>query len=95
MITSQSHKLDKIFPASRDAIVRVTFKDGDVFRLSSCYAVDETVYDKKGLWCGGIVEAVKIPAAKSKQLRAGSGLDFLEEDIAEIYDETSQRVLFS
>jgi hypothetical protein len=94
MITSRSHKLYEFFPTSADAIVRVSFSDGEIFRLKSCYAVDETVYDKKGLWCGVIVETVKVLAEKSKRLRAGNGLDFLEDEIIEIYDEASQQFLF-
>jgi hypothetical protein len=76
MLTSRTHKLYEFFPTSAGAIVRVSFSDGEIFRLKSCYAVDETVYDKKGLWCGGIVEVVKVPAQKSKRLRAGIDLDF-------------------
>jgi hypothetical protein len=94
MITSRSHKLYEFFPTSVDVVVRVTFKDGEVYRLASCYAVDETVYDKKGLWSGDVIEIVKVPAEKIKSLRVGNGMDFFEQDVAEIYDEASQQVLF-
>ncbi len=38
---------------------------------------------------------VKVLAKKSKVFHSGGGLDFLEEDIVEIYSEASQQVLFS
>ena len=94
MITSRTHKLYEFFPTARDSVVRVTFKDGEVYRLSSCYAVDETVYDKIGLWCGEVIEIVKVSAGKKSNLHVGSGMDFFEEDITETYDEASQQLLF-
>jgi hypothetical protein len=92
MITSPTHKFYEFFPTAADAIVRVSFNDDEIYRLKSCNPVDETVYDKKGLWCGTVVEVIKV--SRVKNFRAGNGMDFLEEDIAEIYDETSQQILF-
>jgi hypothetical protein len=85
--------MNSIFPSDRNLIVRISFKDGEVFRLRSCNAVDKTIYDKKGLWSGEIVEILKRPNSKL-ELRAGTGLDFSEQDIAEIFDESSQQVTF-
>ena len=83
-----------LFPSVRDTIVRVSFKDGDIFRLRACIAIDETIYAKKGLWSGEIVEVVNQSNEKF-QFGINTGFDFSEEDIAEIFDEASHQIIFS
>lgn len=85
--------MKECFAFGDKVVLRVSFNDGEVYRLCSCSPVDASIYGKDGLWTGTIVEPVS--PARPKNLRSGGGMDFLETDIVEVFNEQSKSVIFS
>jgi hypothetical protein len=88
-----AHRFRSLF--ATDGILRITFSYGDVFRLQDFSVVNPTIYGDADRWTATVVEAVRANHRDFARLhRAGSGLDFNEKDIAEIFDEASSTSLF-
>ena len=97
MVTSNSvPEIKRIFEENIDNTLRITLKCGDVFVLELDGEVDEETYGENGIWLCWIVEAVdgKNPQFH-KLFKAGNGLDIYENDICEIVDTKSGRILYS
>ena len=71
--------------------VSVTFNDGEKLIIKDVDLVDEGVCDKDNILTGSVVE-VLIPR---KIKRPGILLQFAEEDIVRIEDETTRSVLYA
>ena len=88
-----THRFGSLF--ATDHVLRSTFRHGDVFRLQGFDVVDPTIYGDTDRWTGWVVEAVHGSHPDFARLyRPGSGLDFHEPDITEIFDESSSTSLF-
>jgi hypothetical protein len=88
-----AHRFGTLF--ATDHILRVTFREGDVFRLQGFDVVHPTVYGDADRWTGWVVEAVHGSHPDFARLyRPASGFDFHESDITEIFDESSSTRLF-
>ena len=90
-----SHRFEPLFSADDERVLLLTFRDGDVFRLRSFSTVDESVYGTTDCWTATVVEPVSGVHPDFKRLfAAGTGVDFVESDIAEIADDLTGEVLF-
>jgi hypothetical protein len=88
------HRFGSVF--ATDGVLRVTFSDGDVFRLQDFDTVDPTIYGNADQWIATIVQPVGGKRPNFARLfRPGSGLQFKESDIVEIFDEASFTILFA
>lgn len=92
MINTRTHRFLGIIDVA-ESVFRFAMKDGDVFILKDCYPIDDSIYERKGEWSGQIVSMISDPANKFH--KSGNGLDFLEDDIIRIYDETTGTIIFS
>jgi hypothetical protein len=72
--------------------VAVSFSDGEAYWLKNFSPVDESIYDRKDLYCAVIVRAIASKALGSK---AGSMLDFSILDVTQVVDPGTSRVLFA
>ncbi|MFN7813286.1 MAG: hypothetical protein ACK5SI_11570 [Planctomycetia bacterium] len=89
-----AHRFSTAF--STEGVLRITFTDGDVFRLQGFQTVHPTIYGDADRWNASIVQPVRGKHLDFARLfRPGSGLDFNESDITEIFDEASSTVLFA
>jgi hypothetical protein len=78
-----------------DKVLRITFRDGDVFRLQYFSIINPTIYGYPDGWNATVVDAVHGHHPDFARLfRPGSGIDFYESDISEIFDECSSTPLF-
>jgi hypothetical protein len=90
-----AHRFVEHFDISDDCILRISFTGGDVFRLSGFGTVDPSIYGDTDRWTATVVEAVRGAHHDFARLyRPGSGLDFNESDITEIFNESSSTILF-
>ena len=88
-----AHRFGTLF--SGDSVLRITFADGDIFRLRDFSTVHPTIYGDADKWTATVVEPVSGRHPKFEKLyRSGSGVDFVEKDIAEIFDETLQKIVY-
>ena len=88
-----THRFGSLF--ATDHVLRLTFRRGDVFRLQGFDIVDPGIYGDADRWTGWVVEAVYGTHPDFARLyRPGSGLDFHESDVTEIFDESSSAPLF-
>ncbi|HLX96547.1 MAG TPA: hypothetical protein VKU37_12455 [Verrucomicrobiae bacterium] len=85
-----SHRFRALFGTDASRIFRVSFRGGDVFRLRSLSAVDPSIYSISDQWTAEVVERI----SGQRLLHSGSGLDFVESDIVEIYDESSEKIVY-
>ena len=75
--------------------MRVTFSNGDIFRLSDFEQVDPSIYGDTDRWCARVEEAVASMHPDFKRLYLpGSLLDLHESDITEVLDESSGEVCY-
>jgi hypothetical protein len=89
-------EIKQILEASDDSVVRITFRDGDVFVLETDHEVDFETYQEDGRWLCYIVEAVSGKHPDFHRLfKPGSGLDIFEQDILEIRDEATDKLLYT
>jgi len=90
VIPSSSHRFRELFEADDSRIYRITLRGEDVFRLRSFSVVDPSIYSISDQWTAVVVEPISGKHPKFQQLfHSGSGVDFVESEITEIFDETS------
>ncbi|HEV2046735.1 MAG TPA: hypothetical protein VGQ95_09070 [Chthoniobacterales bacterium] len=88
-----AHRFASLF--ATNGVLRITFRDGDIFRLRDFSVVNPTIYGDADRWTSTVVEAVHGKHPDFARLhRPGGGLDFNERDISEIFDESSSTSLF-
>ena len=90
-----SHRFRELFDTEGPHLLRVTFRDGDIFRFRSFKIVDPSIYSISDQWNGTVAEQI---AGRAPDFRLryppGSMIDFVESDIAEIFDEILQRSVY-
>ena len=92
---TSSHRFREFFETEDSHSLRITFRDGDIFRFRSFRIVDPSIYSISDQWNGTVAQQI-AGRAPDFRLRypAGSMIDFVESDIAEIFDETLQRSVY-
>ena len=89
---ASSHRFRELFEKQGSNSLRITFRDGDVFRFHSFRMVDPSVYSISDQWNGTVAEQIAgRPPDFRLRYPPGSMIDFVESDIAEIFDEILQR----
>jgi hypothetical protein len=83
-----SHRFREIFGEDASRVFRITFKSGEVFRLGACRVVDPSIYSISDQWTAVLAESV------DSLFRQGSGVDFVESDVVEIFDESLERRVY-
>ena len=90
VIPSASHRFRELFRADVTRTLRITFRDGDIYRFSSFRIVDPSIYSISDQWNGTVLEQVAGGHPVFRQrFPSGAMIDFVESDIVEIFDETS------
>jgi hypothetical protein len=89
-IPATSHQFRAMFETDALRIFRISFRGGDVFRLRSFSVVDPSIYSIPDQWTAVVVE----PISSTRLFHSGSGLDFVESHIVEIFDETLDRSVY-
>jgi hypothetical protein len=90
VIPSSSHRFRELFEADATRIFRITLRGEDVFRLRRFCIVDPSIDYLPDEWNADVVEPISGKHPKFQQLfHSGSGVDFVESEITEIFDETS------
>jgi hypothetical protein len=89
VIPSASHRFREVFGEDASRVFRITYRDGDILRMHSFYIVDPSIYSISDQWTATLVEQVHTKS--HRRHRPGTGIDFVESDIVEIYDETLER----
>lgn len=93
--SGSSHRLREFFESDDLEKLRITFRDGDVFRFDSATIVDPSIYQIPDQWNGRVAEHVSgRPPDVRPRFRSGSLIDFVESDIAEIFDENLEQRLY-
>lgn len=92
---TSSHRFSEFFETEDSHSLRITFHDGDIFRFRSFRIVDPSIYSISDQWSGTVAEQI-AGRAPDFRLRypTGSMINFVESDIAEIFDETLQRSVY-
>jgi hypothetical protein len=89
-VIPSSHRFRELFEADDSRIYRITLRGEDVFRLCHFRIVDPSIYSVSDQWTADVVEPISGKHPKFQQLfHSGSGVDFVESEITEIFDETS------
>ena len=90
-----AHRFAEHFDTAEDRVLRISFTGGNVYRLSGFGTVDPSIYGDADRWTATVVEAVHGTHPDFARFhRVGSGLDFNECNILEIFDESSSTILF-
>lgn len=90
------HQLAPVFARDDTQTYRVSFCDGDVFRLRQLTPTDHSFDEGIAKWMAEIVEAVSGALPDFHQrFQPGSFVEFLESDIREIIREETGETLFS
>jgi hypothetical protein len=90
-----SHRFRDLLEADASRTVRISFRDGDVFRFCSCSVVDPSIYSVPDQWTAVVVEPIAGRHPDFRRLfHSGSGMDFIESDIVEIFDETAGEIVY-
>lgn len=90
-----SHRFRELFETEGSHSLRVTFRDGDIFRFSSFRIVDPSIYSLSDQWNGTVAEQIAgRPPDFRLRYPSGSMIDFVESDIVEIFDENSERSVY-
>ena len=84
-----SHKMSDIFEPRSTHCLRIYFKDGKIFTLKNFYCVDKSIYGLNGGWNGVIIKAEQLSPKETKLFTPDSAIDFYEEDVDKIFDETT------
>jgi hypothetical protein len=88
-----SHRFREFF--EMEGSLRIAFRDGDVFRFRSFRMVDPSVYAISDQWNGTVAEQIAgRPPDFRLRYPTGSMIDFVESDIAEIFDDILQKSLY-
>ena len=90
-IPSASHRFREFFGADASRILRVTFRDGDILRFHSFCIVDPSIYSISDQWTATVVEQV---AGSHRHFHPGAGVESVETDIIEIFDESSGKIVY-
>jgi hypothetical protein len=94
-ITRSVPEVAQILAQNAGKILRLTFHDGGEFVLTNFIEIDSSIYNEKGGRTAIIVDAVRGKHPKFHKLfLPGSGLDFLEQDVAKIEDATLGTILY-
>jgi hypothetical protein len=94
-IPVSSHRFRELFETEVSHILRITFRDGDIFRFSSFRIVDPSIYSISDQWNGTVAEQVAgRPPDFRLRFPSGSMIDFVESDIVEIFDESLERRVY-
>jgi hypothetical protein len=80
-----AHRFRDVFGEDASRVFRITFRDGDVLRMASFHVVDPSIYSIADQWTATFIEQVRLSAGR--HFGPGTGIDFAESDIAEIFDE--------
>ena len=92
---TSSHRFRELFEKEGSNSLRITFRDGDVFRFRSFRMVDPSVYSISDQWNGTVAEQIAgRPPDFRLRYPSGSMIDFVESDIAEIWDESLKRSVY-
>jgi hypothetical protein len=92
---TSSHQFRELFENESAHSLRITFRDGDVFRFRSFRMVDPSVYSISDQWNGTVAEQIAgRPPDFRLRYSPGSMIDFVESDIAEIFDESLERSVY-
>ena len=90
------HQLSHILERDDSRVMRVTFSNGNIFRLRDFEQVDPSIYGDSDRWCATIEEAVSGNHPDFHRLfLPGSMLDSHESDITEIIDESSGEIVYA
>jgi hypothetical protein len=82
--------------ADAQKVFRITLRHGFVIRVRQSSAIDASVYGYTDGWCAHVVELLTAPRELDfKLFHPRSGIDFYECDIVEIFDESTQQVVFT
>lgn len=92
MIDDKTHRLLSLFAEREGRVLRVEFCHGPVFLLKVKYPLDTSIYGEPGGWNSDVVSMISDPTNKFH--RPGNGLDFYEDDIIRIVDESKGDVIF-
>ena len=85
---TSSHQFRELFEAENPHSLRITFRDGDIFRFRSFRMVDPSIYSISDKWNGTVAEHISgKPPDFRLRYPSGSMIDFVESDIVEIFDE--------
>jgi hypothetical protein len=94
-LTEPTHRFETLFESGDDRVFRITFRDGDIFRLRGFSIVEPSIYGIPDQWNATIVEPISGGHPKFKELfHSESGVDFVESDILEIVDDVTGAVLY-
>lgn len=92
---TSSHRFRELFETKGSQSLRITFRDGDIFRFRSFRMVDPSIYSISGQWNGAVAEQIAgRPPDFRLRYPPSSMIDFVESDIAEIFDEILQRSVY-
>ena len=92
---ASSHQFRELFEKESAHSLRITFRDGDIFRFRSFRMVDPSIYSISDQWNGTVAQQIAgRPPAFRLRYPAGSMIDFVESDIAVIFDESFEKSLY-
>ena len=89
VIPIASHRFREILGKNASRVFRITFRDSDILRMVAFQVVDPSIYSISDQWTATFVELVH--SASHRHVRVGTGIDFVETDIVEIFDESLNR----
>ncbi len=90
-----SHQFGEFFEADDSLIFRITFECEDILRLRSFFIVDPSINEISDQWTALVVEPIAGKHPDFHRLfHSGSGIDFVESDITEIFDEKADLVIY-
>ena len=89
-----SHKMTSIFESYSNHYLRIYLRDGKIFTLKNFNCLDKSIYGLDGGWNGVIVKANHLSPKEAKLFLPNSAIDFYEEDIDKIFDETTNEWIF-
>jgi hypothetical protein len=88
------HRLRHLFELSGGRVLRVALSHGDIFKLKAFSIVDCSIYGDEDMWSATVVAPVSGSHPDFARLfHAGSGVDFVERDVAEVVDDETGVVL--
>ena len=91
------HQLKRVFGGAEDQrIYRVTFRDGDVFRLRQLQASSHSSETGSPQWLAETVQRAAAGALRSHfSFTPGDFLEFAEADILEVVDDQTGQTLYA
>ncbi len=93
---TSAHRFRELFETEGANSLRITFRDGDIFRFRSFRIVDPSIYSIPDQWNGIVADQVAgRPPDFRLRYPSGSMIDFVESDIVEIFDESLKRSVYA